>query len=92
MTFRPCRRPHPTAFTCLTHSNPPPPARQSLPGPRNLFHRLVLVHTVCFGTEPRWGNDPTGGTLYYWNPYKPVNPWVWSRPVHRQIGNHVFAY
>jgi len=38
------------------------------------------------------GYDPTGGALYYWNPYKPVNPWVWSRPIHRQIGNHVFAY
>lgn len=37
------------------------------------------------------GRDPTRGAIYYWNPYKRVNPWVWSRPVHMQIGNHVFA-
>jgi len=37
------------------------------------------------------GYDPTGGSLFFWNPAKEVNPWVWSRNVVTQIGNHVFA-
>lgn len=37
------------------------------------------------------GYDPTGGALFFWNPYKPVNPWIWTRNIITQIGNHVFA-
>lgn len=37
------------------------------------------------------GWDPTYGALYFWNPYKPVSPWVWTRRIITQIGNHVFA-
>ncbi|TEB13666.1 spore cortex-lytic enzyme [Pelotomaculum propionicicum] len=37
------------------------------------------------------GYDPTGGAIFFWNPAKPVNPWIWSRNVITQIGNHVFA-
>lgn len=37
------------------------------------------------------GYDPTGGALFFWNPAKPVNPWVWSRSIITTIGNHVFA-
>ncbi|MCL6636276.1 MAG: spore cortex-lytic enzyme [Peptococcaceae bacterium] len=37
------------------------------------------------------GYDPTGGSIYFWNPGKPVSPWVWSRNIVTQIGNHVFA-
>ncbi|NPV74665.1 MAG: spore cortex-lytic enzyme [Pelotomaculum sp.] len=37
------------------------------------------------------GYDPTGGAVFFWNPAKPVNPWIWSRNVITQIGNHVFA-
>ncbi len=37
------------------------------------------------------GYDPTGGAIFFWNPAKPVNPWVWSRSVITRIGNHVFA-
>lgn len=37
------------------------------------------------------GWDPTYGALFFWNPAKPVNPWVWSRSIITQIGNHVFA-
>lgn len=37
------------------------------------------------------GWDPTYGSLYFWNPYKQVNPWVWSRTIVTQIGQHVFA-
>ena len=37
------------------------------------------------------GWDPTYGCIFFWNPYKPVSRWIWSRPIVTQIGNHVFA-
>ncbi|MDB4898011.1 MAG: spore cortex-lytic enzyme precursor [Firmicutes bacterium] len=37
------------------------------------------------------GWDPTQGAVFYWNPAKPVSRWVWSRTIHKRIGNHVFA-
>lgn len=38
------------------------------------------------------GYDPTYGCTFFWNPYKPVSPWIWSRSIVTQIGNHVFGY
>lgn len=37
------------------------------------------------------GWDPTGGALFFWNPAKPVSPWIWTRRILTQIGRHVFA-
>ncbi len=37
------------------------------------------------------GWDPTGGALFFWNPAKATSQWIWSRPIIKQIGNHVFA-
>ncbi|MGB9920891.1 MAG: cell wall hydrolase [Moorellales bacterium] len=37
------------------------------------------------------GWDPSGGALYYWNPAKATNRWVWSRPIVARYGGHVFA-
>lgn len=37
------------------------------------------------------GWDPSGGAVFFWNPYKPVSSWIWSRPIITQIGDHVFA-
>jgi len=37
------------------------------------------------------GWDPTHGALFFWNPSKPVNEWIWSRRIVRRIGGHVFA-
>ncbi len=37
------------------------------------------------------GWDPSGGAVFFWNPAKPVTPWIWSRPIIKRIGNHVFA-
>lgn len=37
------------------------------------------------------GWDPTGGAIYYWNPIKATNKWVWSRTIISTIGNHIFA-
>lgn len=37
------------------------------------------------------GYDPTYGSVFFWNPYKRVSSWIWSRPIVTQIGKHVFA-
>ncbi len=37
------------------------------------------------------GWDPTGGCIYYYNPAKATNQWIYSRPVVTTIGKHVFA-
>jgi len=37
------------------------------------------------------GWDPTGGALYYYNPAKTTDDWIYSRTVVAVIGNHRFA-
>lgn len=37
------------------------------------------------------GWDPTGGSLYYFNPDTATSAWIWSRPQTVKIGNHIFA-
>lgn len=37
------------------------------------------------------GFDPTYGSVFFWNPYKPVSGWIWTRRIVTQIGKHVFA-
>lgn len=37
------------------------------------------------------GWDPSGGAIYYYNPAKTTNKWIWSRPVIKVIGKHRFC-
>ncbi len=37
------------------------------------------------------GMDPTGGALFFFNPYKITNTWLLSKPVIYRIGDHVFT-
>lgn len=37
------------------------------------------------------GSDPTHGALFFFNPAKTANAFVWSRPAITQIGNHLFT-
>ncbi|MFI3115087.1 MAG: spore cortex-lytic enzyme [Clostridia bacterium] len=37
------------------------------------------------------GWDPTGGAIYYYNPVKSTNQWIFSRQIITVIGNHRFA-
>lgn len=37
------------------------------------------------------GMDPCGGAIYYYNPAKSTNKWIFSRPVITIIGNHRFC-
>ena len=36
------------------------------------------------------GWDPSGGAIYYYNPAKSTNKWIFSRPVINTIGSHRF--
>ncbi|MBU9713392.1 LysM peptidoglycan-binding domain-containing protein [Evansella tamaricis] len=38
------------------------------------------------------GEDPTNGSLYFYNPAKTGDTWIRTRTVSTTIGNHVFAY
>ncbi|HHW67467.1 MAG: N-acetylmuramoyl-L-alanine amidase [Epulopiscium sp.] len=37
------------------------------------------------------GWDPTGGATYYWNPATAKSKWIWSIPITKRIGKHVFG-
>jgi N-acetylmuramoyl-L-alanine amidase len=37
------------------------------------------------------GWDPTYGCLYFWNPKTSTSPWIWTRQIVVQYGNHVFG-
>jgi len=37
------------------------------------------------------GWDPSGGALYFFNPSKTSNRWIWARQIINRIGKHVFA-
>lgn len=37
------------------------------------------------------GIDPTGGSLYFYNPQKTSNAWLKKKPIYTQIGNHIFT-
>lgn len=54
-------------------------------------YRPVTSESVEAAQSALAGYDPTGGALFFWNPYKPVSSWIWSRSIITQIGNHVFA-
>ncbi|MGE5509401.1 MAG: cell wall hydrolase [Chitinophagales bacterium] len=37
------------------------------------------------------GWDPSGGALFFFNPAKTNNWYIWSRPIITQIGGHIFS-
>ncbi len=37
------------------------------------------------------GNDPTGGSIYYFNPETATSKWIWGRPQVKTIGKHIFC-
>lgn len=37
------------------------------------------------------GWDPSYGSVFFWNPAKPVISWIWSRSIVVEYGGHVFA-
>lgn len=55
------------------------------------YQRPLSEESLQAAADALNGNDPSGGALYFWNPAKSTSTWIWSRPVVKKIGNHVFA-
>lgn len=53
----------------------------------------VEPNEECYAAakEALSGNDPSWGSLYFYNPEKSENPWVFNLRTIRVIGGHVFA-
>ena len=47
------------------------------------------VYQACQDAMNGW--DPSNGAIYYYNPAKTTNQWIYSREVIGKIGNHLFA-
>lgn len=55
------------------------------------YNRPLSEEAINAAQAAMNGWDPTGGALFFWNPYKPVSSWIWNRTITGQIGNHVFG-
>jgi N-acetylmuramoyl-L-alanine amidase len=55
------------------------------------YNRPLSEESIRAANTALGGYDPTGGSLFFWNPSKPVSPWIWSRSINTEIGNHVFG-
>ncbi len=56
-----------------------------------IINRPPSAESIRAARDAINGWDPTYGATFFWNPYKKVSQWIWSRPIVRQIGQHVFA-
>lgn len=66
----------PGAFTCVTDGQ---------------FWASLESSSVNAARDALNGWDPSGGALYYYNPAKTTNSWIWSRPIIKVIGSHYFC-
>lgn len=55
------------------------------------FNVAVAASAYNAARDALNGWDPSGGSIYYYNPAKTTNQWIYSRPVVTRIGKHVFA-
>lgn len=55
------------------------------------YNRPLTNESLQAARQAMAGMDPTGGATFFWNPSKPVSPWIWSRNIITRIGRHVFA-
>ncbi|HUW64479.1 MAG TPA: spore cortex-lytic enzyme [Spirochaetia bacterium] len=56
-----------------------------------IFNNSPTPSDIQAATSALSGWDPTGGAVFFWNPAKLVSPWIWTRTIITQIGQHVFA-
>lgn len=64
------------AFSCLTDGQ---------------FYEPVDESAYKAATDAMNGLDPSGGSIYYFNPDKSTNRWILGRPVITTIGKHRFC-
>jgi peptidoglycan lytic transglycosylase len=56
-----------------------------------IFNEPVSSESLRAAVDAISGWDPSGGALYFFNPSKTNNPWIWARSTITQIGRHIFA-
>lgn len=66
----------PLAFSCINDGQ---------------VHENVSASAIQAAQDAINGWDPSGGAIYYYNPAKTTNKWIYSRPVISSIGNHKFC-
>ncbi len=55
------------------------------------FYEPISDSAYRAATDALNGLDPSGGAIYYYNPVKSTNKWIFSRPIITTIGNHRFC-
>lgn len=55
------------------------------------IHATLTSTAVKAAGDALSGWDPSYNAIYYYNPAKTTNKWIWSRPVTVTIGKHIFA-
>ncbi len=55
------------------------------------FYESITDSAYSAARDVLNGVDPSGGAIYYYNPQKATNKWIFSRPVITTIGRHVFC-
>lgn len=55
------------------------------------IHAEMMQTSINAARDALNGWDPSGGAVFYYNPAKTTNQWIWSRPVIKVIGKHKFC-
>ena len=55
------------------------------------FNAAIVASAYNAARDALNGWDPSNGAIYYYNPAKTTNKWIYSRPVVARIGRHIFA-
>ena len=55
------------------------------------FNEPISESAYKAATDAINGLDPSGGAIYYYNPKKSTNKWIFSRPIITTIGSHRFC-
>jgi N-acetylmuramoyl-L-alanine amidase len=55
------------------------------------IHAEMLPSSINAARDALNGWDPSGGAVFYYNPAKTTNKWIWSRPLIKVIGKHKFC-
>lgn len=55
------------------------------------FYEPISESAYKAATDAINGLDPSGGAIYYYNPEKSTNKWIFTRPIITTIGKHRFC-
>jgi N-acetylmuramoyl-L-alanine amidase len=55
------------------------------------IHAEMYPTSIKAARDALNGWDPSGGAVFYYNPAKTTNKWIWSRPLIKVIGKHRFC-